>query len=286
MWLFLAWLAIIPNLIKRLIKFCKARYFVWTIARKSGERDSCHNLCMTTAIISALPEEQIGLFKLLFNSEQTIHTQRAVKHGLIHQKPVILALSGVGKVAAAVTATMLIEKFQVQRIIFTGVAGAVASHVQVGDLVIGSEYLQHDMDASPIFPRHEIPYYGRSRFDGDSKLVGMLMDAARSCLASGEIPQSGHRLSIHQGLIISGDRFVSSAREVQALRSELPDALCVEMEGAAIAQVCHDYRIPFAAMRTISDKADDHAHIDFPKFVSEIAEPVAVNLIDRLLRAF
>jgi len=95
---------------------------------------------------------------------------------------------------------------------------------------------------------------------------------------------SAEHSKIHTGLILSGDRFVSSAAEVQTLRSELPDALCVEMEGAAIAQVCHDYHLPFVAVRSISDKADDNAHVDFPKFVSEVAGPMAVKLVNELMK--
>jgi adenosylhomocysteine nucleosidase len=240
---------------------------------------------MLTAIISALPEEQAGLTHLLLNKEQAAHISRRLQTGLtlglIHQKPVILALAGVGKVAAATTATMLIERFKVQRIIFTGVAGAVASHVNVGDVVVGSEYLQHDMDASPLFPRFEIPYTGISRYRGDAKLIAMISEALRA----DSMPATGLKpFQIHQGLIISGDRFVSSSSEVQALRNALPDALCVEMEGAAIAQVCHDYQIPFAAIRSISDKADDTAHVDFPKFVNEVAGPLAVKFVDALMR--
>ena len=77
---------------------------------------------------------------------------------------------------------------------------------------------------------------------------------------------------------------MSSSEEVSRLRSELPEALCVEMEGAAIAQVCQDYNIPFVAVRSISDKADDSAHVDFPQFVKEVAGPLAVKLIDELMR--
>jgi adenosylhomocysteine nucleosidase len=240
---------------------------------------------MTTAIISALPEEQTGLIQLLLNNERSAQISRRPHHdltlGLIQKKPVILTLAGVGKVAAATTATMLIERYKVQRIVFTGVAGAVAHHVNVGDVVVGAEYLQHDMDASPLFPRFEIPYTGISRFAGDAALIAMISEALRA----DSMPASGLKpFKIHQGLIISGDRFVSSSAEVQALRNALPDALCVEMEGAAIAQVCHNYQIPFAAVRSISDKADDSAHIDFPKFVSEVAGPLAVKLIDALMR--
>jgi adenosylhomocysteine nucleosidase len=236
---------------------------------------------MTIAIISALPEEQAGLIHLLSNHEHLAQIPRWLELGFIHQKPVILALAGVGKVAAATTASMLIERHKVQRILFTGVAGAVAAHVNVGDVVVGSEYLQHDMDASPLFPRFEIPYTGISRFHGDDSLIAMLLEALHAI----NIPVSSSKpFKVHEGLIISGDRFVSSAAEVQALRRALPDALCVEMEGAAIAQVCHDYKVPFAAVRSISDKADDNAHVDFPKFVKEVAGPMAVKLIDKLMK--
>ncbi len=236
---------------------------------------------MTTAIISALPEEQTGLRQLLLNHEHVTHIPRRLDKGLIHEKPVILALAGVGKVAAAITATMLIERFYVERIIFTGVAGAVAAHVNVSDIVIGSEYLQHDMDASPLFPRFEIPYTGISRYSGDMHLIAMISEAL---YAINTMANALNGIKIHQGLIISGDRFVSSTSEVQALRTALPDALCVEMEGAAMAQVCHDYHIPFCAVRSISDKADDTAHVDFPKFVSEIAGPLATRLVNALMQ--
>ncbi len=236
---------------------------------------------MTTAIISALPEEQAGLLQLLSNHEHTAQIPRRLDRGLIHKSPVILALAGVGKVAAATTATMLIERYKVQRIIFTGVAGAVASHIDVGDVVVGDQYLQHDMDASPLFPRFEIPFTDISRFAGDGALVAIVLEALRAVSMPATIAKS---FRIHQGLIISGDRFVSSAKEVQALRQALPDALCVEMEGAAIAQVCHDYAVPFAAIRSISDKADDTAHVDFPQFVSTIAGPLAVRFVDALMQ--
>ena len=236
---------------------------------------------MTTAIISALPEEQAGLLALITNHEHSAQIPCRLEHGLIHKKQVILALAGVGKVAASSTATMLIERYKVQRIIFTGVAGAVSEAVNVGDVVVGAEYLQHDMDASPLFPRYEIPYTGISRYAGDADLIAMILEALHADL----IPCSGSKsFKIHQGLILSGDRFVSSAAEVQTLRQELPDALCVEMEGAAVAQVCHNYHIPFAAVRSISDKADDSAHVDFPKFVSEVAGPMAVKLVDALMQ--
>ncbi len=236
---------------------------------------------MTTAIISALPQEQAGLINLLSNHEQSAQIPCVLEHGFMHKKSVILALAGVGKVAAALTATLLIERYQVKRIVFTGVAGAVSADVKVGDVVVGRQYLQHDMDASPLFPRFEIPYTGLSRFAGDEALIAIILEALKAVQMRAS---SLKPLKIHEGLIISGDRFVSSAAQVLALRQALPDALCVEMEGAAIAQVCRDYAVPFVAIRSISDNADDNAHVDFPKFVSEVAGPLAVRYVDELMQ--
>jgi adenosylhomocysteine nucleosidase len=89
---------------------------------------------------------------------------------------------------------------------------------------------------------------------------------------------------VHAGLVISGDRFVASASEAAALRQRLPDALAVEMEGAALAQVCHDLGVPFAVVRTISDRADDSAHVDFGRFVASIASRYSVGVVRRFLR--
>jgi adenosylhomocysteine nucleosidase len=237
---------------------------------------------LTIAVLSALPEEQAGVLALLHAPVRTVHAGREFWQGTLHGHSVVLALSRVGKVAAATTATALIERFGVQRMVFTGVAGALEPHVQVGDVVLGLHYVQHDLDASPLFPRFEVPYYARSLFDADAILYATALVAARATFQRA-------RASIHgkilQGLIASGDRFVSSATEVQALRAVLPDALCVEMEGAAVAQVCFDYGIAFVAARTISDRADDTAHVDFPQFVRDVAGPYAVQFVDALLQA-
>jgi adenosylhomocysteine nucleosidase len=132
---------------------------------------------MTTAIISALPEEQTGLAQLLQAKEQLAQPPRLLQRGYMHDKPVILALAGIGKVAAAMTATMLIERHHVQRILFTGVAGGIGADVKVGDVVLGQEYLQHDMDTSPLFPKHEIPLTGISRFVANTDLFAIVLRA-------------------------------------------------------------------------------------------------------------
>ncbi len=239
------------------------------------------------AILSALPQEQHGLIALLQQPRKVIHAGRDFWQGELHGQPVVLALSKIGKVAAATTATALIERFGVSRIVFTGVAGGLGAGVQVGDVVVATDFVQHDMDASPLFARYEVPLYGKTRFDGDATLTALLFKAACSALMHKPAGSSFPEARVHQGLMASGDRFVSGAIESAALRAGLLVAghsvLAVEMEGAAVAQVCHDYGVPFAAVRTISDRADDSAHIDFPSFVDQVASRYARVIIERFL---
>ncbi|APW40096.1 5'-methylthioadenosine/S-adenosylhomocysteine nucleosidase [Rhodoferax koreense] len=248
---------------------------------------------MATAILSALPEEQEGLAALMTDTETVRHAGREFHRGRWQGAPVVFALSRIGKVAAATTAAALIERFGVQRIVFTGVAGGLHPEVRVGDTVIAGEFLQHDMDATPLFPRHEIPLYARSRFGADMALSATIFEAATAdktgvggTFDAETIRRFGlQAMRVHRGLLVSGDRFVSSAGEARALREALPDALAVDMEGAAVAQVCHDYGIPFAAVRHISDRADDAAHVDFPAYLKAVAALQARAVITRFLSA-
>lgn len=248
---------------------------------------------MTLAILSALPQEQAGLHPLLSGTRVQTHAGREFVCGDYRGLPVVLALSRIGKVAAATTATALIERFGVQRIVFSGVAGGLGAGVRVGDLVVAAECLQHDMDASPLFPRHEVPLYGRSRFACDPALAALLLagaQALRADLAGRFDAQVRERyrldgLQVHQGLLLSGDRFVATEAESTALRRELPGALAVEMEAAAVAQVCHDYGLPFAALRSVSDRADDQAHVDFACFLEEVAGHCSTQVLRHLLDA-
>lgn len=245
----------------------------------------------TTAIVSALHEELAAALELMPDEQQQTVGGRSFWRGHLHGHDVVAVLSGIGKVAAATTATALIERFGVQRIVFTGVAGGLGEGVKVGDVVVAQRFLQHDMDASPIFPRHEVPGYGRSMFEADATLTAQLARASEQVLRA--LPsQLGPDVMqtfglqtprCHQGLLISGDRFVSTTTESQALRETLPDALAVEMEGAAFAQVCHDYGVPLAVVRTISDRADDAAHVDFPRFLRDVASRYSSAIIDALL---
>ncbi|MFC5520092.1 5'-methylthioadenosine/adenosylhomocysteine nucleosidase [Polaromonas jejuensis] len=256
---------------------------------------TAHPAATPTAILSALAQEQLGLIELLKQPRKLIHAGRDFWLGDLHGQPVVLALSRIGKVAAATTTTALIERFGVRRIVFTGVAGGLGAGVRVGDVVVATDFVQHDLDASPLFPRYEVPLYGKTRFDGDAALTALLFKAACGALQDrqeeaqqGLAPHPYPDARVHRGLIASGDRFVCGAHESGALRSALADAghevLAVEMEGAAVAQVCLDYGVPFAAVRTISDRADDSAHVDFPSFIDLVASRYAQVIVERFLR--
>lgn len=245
-----------------------------------------------TAIVAALHDELASVLALMPDEQKEVVGGREFWVGHLHGQDVVAVLSGIGKVSAATTATLLIDRFKVQRIVFTGVAGGLGPGVKVGDVVLARSFLQHDMDASPLFPRHEVPLYGRARFEADAALADALELACERMLHS--LPQQLGTLTVdafglqaprlHQGLLISGDRFVATTAESVALQRGLPDALAVEMEGAAFAQVCHDFGVPLAVVRTISDRADDAAHVDFPRFLREVASRYSGALIDTLLR--
>ena len=229
-----------------------------------------------TAIVAAMHQELSAVLALLPDEQKQVAGGRDYWVGHLHGQEVVTVLSRIGKVAAATTATALIERFRVDRILFTGVAGGLAPGVNRGDVVIAERFLQHDLDASPLFPRYEVPLYDTDQFATDPVLTEQLAAAVRRAL---------HGTHVHRGLIASGDRFVSSAAESQALQNALPDALAVEMEGAAFAQVCHDYHVPFAAVRTVSDRADDAAHGDFLSFIDQVASRHSAAIVEAFLRA-
>lgn len=243
------------------------------------------------AIVSAMRQELDAVLRLMPDEQMQRTAGREFWVGHLQGHEVVAVLSRIGKVAAATTATVLIERFDVDRIVFTGVAGGLDQGVAVGDMVVAQCFMQHDMDATPIFPKYEVPLYGLSRFPTDPALSECLLRAAAMVAGEAETSQAAHpgaefglkAPQVHQGLVLSGDRFVSSAAKASALQQALPDALAVEMEGAAFAQVCHDYGVPFAAVRIISDRADDAAHIDFLRFIDQVASRYSAAVLGRLL---
>lgn len=247
---------------------------------------------MVIGIMGAMHEELAGMLEAMPDEQRQEVAGRSFWCGHWQGQEVVAVLSRIGKVAAATTATVLIERFGVNQMVFTGVAGGIGTGVRVGDVVVASGFVQHDMDASPLFPRHEVPLYGRSVFATDAILSEQLTRAAKEVL--GQVDQhvqtqavrdyALHAAQSHVGLVATGDRFVSSTAECRALQASVPQALAVEMEGAAVAQVCADYGVPFSALRTISDRADDDAHTDFARFVREVASHYSVAVLSQWLR--
>jgi len=244
-------------------------------------------------IVAALHEEINELLTCL-SGAQCVHIgSRDFWTGRLDGHAVVVVLSRVGKVAAASTTAVLITQFNVRAVVFAGVAGALAPGVAVGDVVVSEELLQHDVDASPLFPRWEIPLTGMARFPADVSLASGLLESAGTVLADPHAllgPDVMRAFGIaapqvHRGLIVSGDRFVCTSAESAVLRTALPDALAVEMEGAAVAQVCHEWGVPFAAIRTISDRADDAASVDFAQFIAQVDSRYSVAIVRNWLSA-
>ena len=247
---------------------------------------------MTIAIMSAMAEENAALVAQMTGVFTTKVGGRTYHQGELWGHSVVMVFSHWGKVAAASTTTYLIAGLGVKEIIFTGVAGGIHPDLKVGDIVVARELYQHDMDASPIIPRHEIPLLGRSSIESDSNRRVRLQQAAESFLSKDLLnilsPKLLEEFSLTQpkvmiGDIASGDQFISSDVEVQGLRKRLPSVVCVEMEGAAVAQVCESFHVPFSVIRTISDSADDEAAIDFPRFISEVAKLYSLGVLRCLL---
>ena len=247
------------------------------------------------AILSALAQEQQGLLEMLDARHVVQRGGRAFEFGFLHGQPVVLALSRIGKVAAATTTTTLIEAFGVRRIVLTGVAGALSSDLQIGDIAVATGFVQHDMDASPLFARFEVPLYGRTQFPCDADLSVTLVQACQRAAAmlgtsgtAAGITVPSRTPMVHHGLLASGDRFVATAPQAVAIGNALlaggMRAIAVEMEGAAVAQVCHDFGVAFAAVRPISDTADDRAAGDFNEFVTHVAGRTSCAIIGQLMR--
>jgi len=245
------------------------------------------------AIISAMPDEITAIVESLTQVTTRTLGHRQYHAGNFDDTPVVVVFSGWGKVAAAATATQLIAAYDVTDIVFSGVAGAVRHGLSIGDVVVGSELIQHDLDASPIFPRYEVPLLGKTMLPTDVELRTRLHTAALEFLRQDlalAVPQSSRdwfRISspqVLEGVIASGDQFIDSAQEIEALRQRLPNVACVEMEGAAVAQVCDAYSLPFGIVRTISDAADENAPHDFPRFSREISGQYSLGILARFVQ--
>ncbi len=217
---------------------------------------------LTIGLIGAMDEEIELLLAGMEQSEEITRAGVRYVKGTFQGKSVVVCKSGVGKVNAAVTTQILIDQFGVSKVLFTGVAGAVHPDLNIGDIVISTECIQHDFDVSALgYPRGVIPYQEVSAFPANEQLVALAEQACR------EVSVGNYIL----GKILSGDQFIASRDTVAWLRDEM-DGACVEMEGASVAQVCYMNGVPFVVIRSMSDKADGSAHVNFAEFTIESSQ--------------
>jgi len=219
-----------------------------------------------TGLISAL-EEELVLFKEHAEIEQVVRQSGIDFHfGRLAGQKVILLRCGVGKVNAAVATQLLIDRFGVNAVIFTGLAGALVPHLRKGDVVISNFVVQHDIDLTAFGHRRgEIPELTRM-IEADPKLVHAAADAFEEVAKAG---YSNHHLLV--GTIATGDSFISSKDKIRWLQREF-GAVAAEMEGGAVGQVCQINRVPFVVIRVISDGGGDGAAGEFIQFLGEASE--------------
>jgi adenosylhomocysteine nucleosidase len=226
----------------------------------------------TIGLMGAMDEEVELFLHKLTNTNSQILSGILFTQGEWHGKRVILCKCGVGKVNAAVCTQLLIQHFHVDCIIFTGVAGALDPRLDIGDIIISTDCTQHDMDVTALgFPLTTIPYAEHSIFPADPWLINQ---------ASG-LAEQMYPGQIYRGTILSGDQFIANRAKVIELHQNL-NGICVEMEGAAVGQVCHMNQIPFVIIRSISDKADGSAHVNFSEFIKHASQRSA-NLVEKLI---
>lgn len=226
-------------------------------------------------IIGAMTQEVANLKEQM--EEVTIQTRAGMDfyQGKLCGKDVVVVRSGIGKVNAAVCSQILADQYQVDGIINTGIAGSLKNEINIGDIVLSKDTLQHDMDATGFgYPAGQIPQMEASVFQGDVKLI----EAAKRCCEK-VIPEVG----VHVGRVVSGDQFISDKAKKEWLVQTF-QGYCTEMEGAAIAQAAYLNQIPFLIIRAISDKADDSAEMDYEEFEAKAIEH-SVKLVTAMVEA-
>jgi adenosylhomocysteine nucleosidase len=237
-----------------------------------------------TGIIAAMESELRDLSTSLDHERTESIAGREIHYGNLEGEPVALLLCGCGKVNAALSATLLAGHARVGRILVTGLSGGLAAGLDPGCIVIATSFLQHDMDARPLFPQYEIPFEAFSLIEADPVLRELLAGASRQMLAT-KRPSGLEKANFYEGLVVSGDQFVSGIEARTRILASLPSALCVDMESAAIAQVCRAAQLPLGVLRIISDNADGSAHTDFAHFVEHSASKACADTVRFVLRA-
>ncbi|TLV14132.1 5'-methylthioadenosine/S-adenosylhomocysteine nucleosidase [Klebsiella indica] len=231
---------------------------------------------MKIGIIGAM-EEEVTLLRDKIDNRQTIAIGGSeIYTGQLQGADVALLKSGIGKVAAAMGATLLMEHCKPDVVINTGSAGGLASTLKVGDIVVSDETRYHDADVTAFgYEYGQLPGCPVG-FNADEKLIA----AAETCIKA-------LNLNAVRGLIVSGDAFINGSTGLAKIRHHFPQAVAVEMEATAIAHVCHSYGVPFVVVRAISDVADQQSHLSFDEFLAVAAKQSTLmveNLVQHLSR--
>ncbi|MGM0369159.1 MAG: 5'-methylthioadenosine/adenosylhomocysteine nucleosidase [Bacillota bacterium] len=234
---------------------------------------------MSIGIMGAM-EIEIKILKEDMDLEDKVKKAGMIFYvGHLAETKIVLVKSGIGKVNAAICTQILIDDFNITQLIFTGVAGAIDSDLEVEDIIISTDLIQHDVDATAFGNRQagEIPELDRIAFDADEKLINLAFEAGENVL-------QGEENKVYKGRVLSGDQFISDKTKVQELKEQFAGH-CTEMEGAAVAQVAYLNQLPFVIIRSISDKADGKADISFNKFARIAAEHshnIVVSMLEKL----
>ena len=211
----------------------------------------------TIGIIGAMEVEVKELKEQMQITRQLTKAGMEFCEGILEGQDVVVVRSGVGKVNAAVCTQILIDVFDVKAVINTGIAGSLKAEINIGDLVISSDLVHHDMDAVSFgYPKGQIPQMDVFSFEADKALADL---AEKVC------EEVNPEIQVFHGRVVSGDQFIAD-KETKENISTLFAGYCTEMEGAAIAQTAHLNEVPFVVLRAISDKADDSASMDYPTF--------------------
>ena len=224
-------------------------------------------------IIGAMEIEVEQLKKDMEISRTVNKARMEFFEGTLKGKQVVVVRSGIGKVNAAVCTQILVDDFQADCVINTGIAGSLNADINIGDIVISKDVLHHDMDAVNFgYPLGQIPQMDVFSFEADQELADL---AEQVC------HKVNPEISVFRGRIVSGDQFIAEKSVKERLIINF-GGYCTEMEGAAIAQTAYLNQIPFVVLRAISDKADDSATMDYPTFERQAAEH-CVRLVEGLL---
>ena len=243
-------------------------------------------------VIGAMAEEVDRLHQRLDADCVTEHAGRRYRHGLLAGQRVTIVQSRIGKVAATLTAASLVRDHDVDAIVFTGIAGALHDRLAIGDVVVATDLVQHDLAGPPqMFVRGEIPLLGVVDLPTDPGLTAAAIAAAADFLGDGldsivtseQLAELGiGRPVVHTGRVATGDEFIEGDLK-EVVRRRVPDAVCVDMEGAAVAQVCHELGgVPLCVIRAISDLASGTASVDFPRFLDQLASHYSEEILCRM----